>query len=439
MPAPTTPPQGVIFRFWAPLAATWLMMAAEGPFVAALIARTSEPEANLAAFGVAFALAMIVEAPVVMLMSASNALVRDRRSFQAVRRFTLLLCASQTAPMLLLTVPPVFHLAADSILGLPAHVARPSYLAVVALLPWPAAIGYRRFYQGILVRQGLTRRVAYGTAVRLTSMATAGLALYHAHALPGAVVGTAALATGVVMEAVASRLMVRPALRSLPAGGEGEDVGLRSLLRFYLPLALTTLLAFGTSPVLTFFVARSRLAVESLAILPVLHALLFLFRAPGVAYQEIAIALLGDDGAGLGGLQRFARSLAAALSLALTTLAFTPLALAWYQHVAGLSPTLTALAVPPLRLLVAMPALEVYLALLRARLVTQRRTGQVSRASAVEIAVIAGVLGVAVFALHATGVAAAAWALLGGRVAAAAFLLRATGLKPPLPPTDAQQ
>ncbi len=433
----TTPTQRTIFRFWAPLAATWLMMAAEGPFVAALIARTPEPKANLAAFGVAFSLAMLVEAPVVMLMSASTALVRDRRSFRAVRRFTLFLCASQTAPMLLLSVPAVFRLAAHGILDLPDEVARPSYLAVVALLPWPAAIGYRRFYQGILIRRGLTRRVAYGTAVRLASMAAAGLALYSTHALPGAAVGGAALATGVVLEAVASRLMAGPALRSLLAGAEGEDVPWRSFLRFYLPLALTTLLAFGTSPLLTFFVARSRLAVESLAILPVLHSLLFLFRAPGVAYQEVAIALLGDDGAGLGGLRRFARSLATALSLALAALAFTPLALGWYRHVAGLSPALVALALPPLRLLVAMPALEVCLALLRARLVTQRRTGQVSRASAVELAVIAGVLSVAVFALGAVGVTAAAWALLAGRVAATALLLRSAAPPRPLPASQA--
>ena len=44
------------------------------------------------------------------------------------------------------------------------------HVATAILIPWPAAIGYRRFYQGILVRHGLTRRVAYGTVVRLTSM-----------------------------------------------------------------------------------------------------------------------------------------------------------------------------------------------------------------------------------------------------------------------------
>ena len=45
---------GYITRFWSPLAATWVMMAAEGPLIAATIARLPDPKLNLAAHGVAF-------------------------------------------------------------------------------------------------------------------------------------------------------------------------------------------------------------------------------------------------------------------------------------------------------------------------------------------------------------------------------------------------
>ena len=45
------------FRFWLPLAATWLMMAAEGPTLTAVIARLADPKLNLAAFGVTWATA----------------------------------------------------------------------------------------------------------------------------------------------------------------------------------------------------------------------------------------------------------------------------------------------------------------------------------------------------------------------------------------------
>jgi hypothetical protein len=79
---------GRISRFWLPLEATWLMMAAEGPFLAALIARLAAPKENLAAFAVATALSWMVESPIIMMLSASNALVRDGVAYRKLRRFS---------------------------------------------------------------------------------------------------------------------------------------------------------------------------------------------------------------------------------------------------------------------------------------------------------------------------------------------------------------
>ena len=49
--------QKTILAFWIPLAATWLMMSIEGPYLSALIARLAEPKFNLAAYGIAFSIA----------------------------------------------------------------------------------------------------------------------------------------------------------------------------------------------------------------------------------------------------------------------------------------------------------------------------------------------------------------------------------------------
>ena len=87
---------GKIFRFWLPLALTWLMMSAEGPFLAAIIARMTAEKINLAAYGVAFAFALVAESPVIMLMSASTALCQDRSSYRRLRTFTLWLCLAVT-------------------------------------------------------------------------------------------------------------------------------------------------------------------------------------------------------------------------------------------------------------------------------------------------------------------------------------------------------
>ena len=84
------------------------MMAVEGPFLAAVIARLAEAKFNLAAYGVAFAIAMLVESPVVMLMTASTALAEDANSFRKLRRFGYLLCAATTSGLVVLLLPTVY-------------------------------------------------------------------------------------------------------------------------------------------------------------------------------------------------------------------------------------------------------------------------------------------------------------------------------------------
>jgi len=137
-----------IFLFWLPLALTWLMMACEGPFLAAIIARAVDPTHNLAAFGVAFAFAMLVESPIIMMLSASTALVRDRQSYLKLRHFLVGLNIGITLVMLVLISPPIFRLVALVVLRLPDQVAQLTHSSLMILLPWPAAIGFRRFYQG---------------------------------------------------------------------------------------------------------------------------------------------------------------------------------------------------------------------------------------------------------------------------------------------------
>ena len=79
-----------VYRTWWPLAASWLMMGLELPAVSAVMARLPEPTVSLAAYGgVVFPLALLIESPIIMLLSASTALSRDWPSYRLVRRAML--------------------------------------------------------------------------------------------------------------------------------------------------------------------------------------------------------------------------------------------------------------------------------------------------------------------------------------------------------------
>jgi hypothetical protein len=420
---PLTPRTVVLF--WLPLAATWFMMALEGPYIAAIVARMPDAAHGLAAFGVAISLAWLIESPIMMLLSASAALVRDRASYFALRRFAHLLNAIVTLGMIVLAIPPVFDFVAERLVGLPHDIARLTHLATTAMILWPAAIGYRRFYQGILVRHHLTRRVAYGTIVRLTSMSITAALMAFVFRLPGALVGALALVSGVICEAFASRWMARPIVQSIVASdavAEGTLLGQRQIARFYFPLALTSILAMALGPLVTFGLGRGRFPIESLAVWPVVSSMLFLFRSGGVAFQEVGIALGPQRVVG-----RTAFTIGSMASLALALVALTPLEIVWFERLSGLSHELAMFAVWPVRVLLLYPAFEYIVSFQRAEWIVAHRTRVVTVATAIEAVMLGVMLFVAIRFLDFTGAMAGAAAMLAGRVSASAYLFIASG------------
>jgi progressive ankylosis protein len=419
--------QRSILLFWSPLAATWVMMATEGPFVAAIIARLPDPTYNLAAYGVAFALAIVIEAPVMMLMSAATALVRDCASYRKLRTFSRVLAAGTTSVLLVVLIPDVYRWLTGTAMGLPPEVADRTYGALWFFLPWPGAIAYRRFLQGVLIRSGKTRLVAYGTVIRLVAMSAAGLAGFLLLDMPGAWVGGMALATGVVAEAAAARLMAASTVRELLAGEldrpDAPEIRYREIASFYLPLALTSLIALTVQPMLTFFMGRSVAPVQSLAVFPVVHALGFFFRSFGLAFQDAAIALMGERFEHLRELGRFATTLGVATSLAIALVAFTPVSYVYFVTISGLPPELANIALIPARLIVPLPALTVLLAFQRAILVEGRRTRHITVASAVEVGTIALVFAVLAWGLDLVGATAAFAAFTCGRTFSNGYLV----------------
>ena len=419
---------GKLFWFWLPLAGTWLMMAVEGPYLAAVIARLGEPTVNLAAFGVTFAFAIIIESPVIMLMSASTALVEDRESYLALRRFGYGLSVLLTMFQLVLLAPPIFDVVARG-LDLPSAVAGLVHGGLLLMLPWTGAIAYRRFRQGLLIRAGLTRRVAYGTAIRLVAMTLCALGAYRFLSLPGAHLGALALTVGVVVEAVASRYMTIQVVSELL--GRRRDAGrlaslrLRALIGFYAPLALTSLLALSVQPTVTFFMAQSRYALESLAVLPVIHGLTFIFRAFGLSYLEVVIALLGRHREHLVMVGQVAGLIAIGAAAGLGIIAFTPLASFWFRDLSGLNPMLTEFAILPTRILAILPAFSVLLAFQRGLLVHAHRNRPITWATLVELVAVAVLLTVGVYLLDLAGAVAAAMAIVLARVTGNLTLLPA--------------
>ncbi len=392
------------------------MMAVEGPFLAAIIARLAEPKINLAAYGVAFSLAIMVEAPVIMMMSAATALVDSPDSYRKLRNFNLLLNIGITGFMLIMLLTPLWYTVTENWMHLDRQVADLTHRALVILLPWPAAIGFRRFYQGLLIRSGKTRLVAWGTFLRLTAMTTTTITLWQTTELPGAWIGASALTAGVCVEVLCSRIMADGTIRTILGDTSDKLLSYGAIIRFYYPLALTSTISLVVHPMVTFFMSQSRNPLESLAVLPVVNSLIFIFRTPGLSFQEVAITVMGHSSENKTLINRFAILLGAGAVMGLGLIALTPLAKFWFSGLSGLSPELVGFALIPARILVLMPGLSVLLSYQRAMLVVQRNTGFITLASVLEVSGILLTLALAIHLGHWTGATAAATAFMVGRI-----------------------
>ncbi|NOZ72922.1 MAG: hypothetical protein GXP38_13595, partial [Chloroflexi bacterium] len=299
--------QRYIFRFWLPLAIMWLMMAVEQPILAGVIARMDAPKEQLAAFGITFSLALLIEGPIIMLLAASTALARGKQSYGQLFRFTTLVSAALTLFHLIVALTPLYGILVGVVIGAPAELVEPSRQAFLVMFPWTAAVAYRRLWQGVMIRFGMTDQVGLTTVIRLTASGIVAIGGLFWGVLPGATLAGVALSIGVIVGALAALYFTRPLIAQQFSGAEpaSSQISLRYLLNFYIPLALTNTINFIGRPLLTFGLSRSPLPLESLALWPVLMSIAFIFRSVGFAYQEVVVALLEDE-ATYRALKRFA-------------------------------------------------------------------------------------------------------------------------------------
>jgi hypothetical protein len=397
MPASSSIPQSLTFRrivhTWWPLAASWLLMSLELPVVSAVIARLPNPEINLAAYGgVIFPIALIVESPIIMLLAASTALSRDWESYVRLRRFMMRMGILLTTLHLLIALTPLYYVVVEGLIGAPPEIVEPSRIGLIIMTPWTWSIAFRRFNQGVLIRFDHPRAVGVGTGVRLGTEWLALAAVYLIGTVPGNIAGPSAVAIGIVSEAVYVGLRVRPVvcgeLRAAPAV---EPMAFGEFITFYVPLALTSFLNLFVQPLGSAALSRMPFALASLAAWPVVSGFSFVFRSPGVAYNEVVVALLDEPGA-VRRLRRFAWMLGSAVSALILVVVATPLMRLWLRDLSALAPTLVDLSRPAMWLVIPMPLLLPLQSYFQGALVNSRRTRGVTEAIVVFLVVSAIVL-----------------------------------------------
>lgn len=381
---------GEIFRFWFPLGLMWLMMAAENPALTAIIARLPDAETNLAAFGVVFALSLVTESPIIQMLAAATALGGNIQNYRLLLKFTLILSSILSLIHLLIGITPLYDLIVLQLMGIPDGVAEASRIPFVIMAPFSMGVGLRRLWQGTLIRHGKTWVVPVTMISRILLIALILAMGFSRWSVSGAVLAATALSLGVIVAAIAAgilnQILVMP---GMPTATNADEVySLRGLLRFYVPLSVTTVVFLVARPVVTFGIARSALPARSLAVWPVLDAFVFIFNSLALSHQEASIALLKRSPQSKQQLQRFTALLGVGLFLSLLVTGLTPVSRLWFDRVSGLTPDLFEMTRVPLLLLSLVPLLITFKAWYRAQYVETGRTAVLAQGVVIYTAVL---------------------------------------------------
>ena len=416
-----------ILQTWWPLAATWLLMTVEIPALTAIVARTANPEVNLAAWGVAFPTVLILAAPAIALLASSTTLSKDWDSFLKIQRYAWMMTALMTGLHALLAFSPFYDLLAHYILAMPPELFEPVRTGMRLLMPFIPALAYRRYNYGVLIRFGHSQAVTLGAVVRLSSDVVALTILYLIGGFTGIAIATITFASGVVGEAIYANIRMRPVLHHQLKAAPPVDtpITLASFVRFYLPLVMTTLLGVLMQSVVNAALTRMPNPIESLAAWPVVYGLISILRSAGIAYVEAVVVLL-DAPQALIRLRRFTFVLALSLSGVLLLVNSTPLAVLWFRHVVALPEALIPAAQQVLWFALPLPGMMALDSWFQGMLLNSRQTRAVSEAVLASLIVVGIVLGLGIVTAQLPGLLMSILAMLAGACIRSFWLWRRT-------------
>lgn len=314
---------GGFARFYAPLAATSLLLTATNPLLTAALARTVNPASALAGFSVAFALCGVLYSPLLVVQQVAATRILEGKDLDPVRRFALATGVVFSVLAAGVAFTPLGDWVFRALIGLRGEVLVQAIDALTLLWPVPLLTGLRAAHQGRLVAGHRTHPIAAATGARTVALAVVAFGLTLVSA--GAWLGGAAFTVGLVIETAVVGFSPSP-----PPGEVADDEasltkvsleGGDELLRFTTPLMLNVLLWWSTPLIINGVLARTPNPELALASFAVVEATAWFVTAPVGQLQHASIALV-QDRRSHGKVRVWAGLLAAAvfLSLALISL-----------------------------------------------------------------------------------------------------------------------
>ena len=414
------------WRFYWPLALTGVALVLAMQAQNGALARYPGAVTELAVFALASSTFGLFNAGLNFTAQLSNVFARSRRGRLLSHRFVRLWSLALTAPLAVLALTEAGHAAVVAAYGIDAALADRVLEYIAYMLPLLFVSAERFYFTGLLVQSQLTGWVTALNVVFLTA-AIAALVVGFAWGIAPVYTLVGAQALAGVLHWGLSALVAKYRYRG-PVIQEHEDLTLRELVRFFLPMTATGVMFAISRPVLYAFVGRVPDGIAMIAALRVAFDFTTMFQQAVNQFRHFFVTFgLGD----LATKRRFMALICAGITLLMLAVALTPLANWLLGGVLGIRGDVLSNAVDVILVLCLMPLAIVVRNYYHGHLMVARRTTGMATGGTIRVIAMAAFAQIAYSAGALNHVTAAFILLIGFAVEAAAVLVSAKRL-----PTD---
>lgn len=316
-----------VLRLWKqfiPLSLTDMAMALGEPVRNYAVASLPNSGLNLASFGIAKSLANFFEAPIIMVLHASNALAKDGESSKKFLRFTLVLSMLLAGLFLCLSIPSIFEFIATKIFDLSVEVSDTTRQIIYFIFSFPFIIGWRRYFQGLLIQQKKNKVIAHAALVRLFFVIVIPL-LGMQLSWSGLSCAIGSLMGGLLVES----LYITYYCLRFHSFDEVQTHREESLPRtyseisnYYFPLGYSMIVIWGTRALLIFLLSFAVDSKIALPLWPIIWGIVLVISNGTRMIQQVYIS--SKDDFSVAAIKMFCFSVAMVFTLLLVLLVLTP-------------------------------------------------------------------------------------------------------------------
>lgn len=348
-----------LLLFYLPLGIYSMIMMSTHSVMNLGISRAANAKIGLAAFAVTMNIMNTFASPCFGARQMLVALAHDKKSLRVSKAVMIKITFLSLSLLSILAFTPIGEFVFVTLFNTPQNLMKDVKSAAVFALSLPFIYTLRAYSQGIIIVNKKTEYLTFTVIVRILFMIALAIILPKIKSLSGASIGMIIWTSGMALESVVNFLFSRKLYSNMPEKPlyvEGkEDLSTKTAFSFIWPLLIMSFLWTLALPMINSGLGHTSDPELSLATFQVSRNYIFIIIGFLENNLRQVSLMFGTSDKKIAYLKKFTLGASGIITLAVATLALTPIGDWGLVHVIGVSQDIARASKPVLIILIALP------------------------------------------------------------------------------------